>query len=114
MENMDEKLEAKTNKKLAARERQRKLYIDDFVKAGLNTPQGRAYVYWLLEMSKVNYQPFTGNALTTSFNCGEMNVGKQILAHIIEVAPDDYLKMLKERQEEELNDRQPEPDSEPE
>jgi hypothetical protein len=114
MMSMDEKLEAKTNKKLAARERQRKLYIDDFVKAGLSTPQGRAYMYWLLEVSKTNYQPFTGNALTTSFNCGEMNIGKQVLAHIIEVAPDDYLKMLKERREEEINDRQYDSEPEPE
>lgn len=99
-----EKLERKRTKQLQTAERQRKLHRDDFLKAALTTAQGREYIWWLMEIAKTHYQPFTGNALTTSFNCGEMNIGKQILAHVLEVAPKGYLDMLAEKQEEALKD----------
>lgn len=74
--------------------------IDEAVKALLQHRHGRRYLWWLLEISQINVNPFTGNALTTSFECGQMNVGQRIQAHIIEVAPEGYLNMLKERKEE--------------
>ena len=108
-----EKLERKRTKQLQSAERQRKIQRDDFVKAALTTAQGRAYIWWIMEIAKTHYQPFTGNALTTSFNCGEMNIGKQILAHVLEVAPKGYLDMLAEKQEEALKDDRSKPDAEP-
>jgi hypothetical protein len=100
---MDEKLEKKRFNKLQSVEKQRRLRLDDFVKVMMTTHQGREYMYWLLELTRVGQQPFTGNALTTMFNCGELNIGQQITAHVMEVAPDDYLKMLREKQEEQMN-----------
>lgn len=112
--NESEKTEKRLTVKKEARERQRKLRIDDFVKQTMQTPQGREYMYWLLEMTQVRRNPFTGNALSTMFQCGELNIGQKLEGHIIEVSPQGYLHMLTEKQEEEMNDRQsPEPDSGP-
>jgi hypothetical protein len=108
---MDEAGEKRRFRKLASLERQRKLRLDDFVRASMGLPQGREFFYWLLEMCQVGRNPFTANALTTSFQCGEMNVGQQIQAHIIEVAPADFLRMLQEKQEEQSDDRTDSDDS---
>jgi hypothetical protein len=100
---MNENDEKRRFRKLQLQSRLRKSRLDDFVKAAFTTQQGREYFYFLLEISGIGKNPFTANALTTSFSCGELNVGQQIQAHIIEVAPDGYLQMLKEREEERLN-----------
>lgn len=102
---MDEKLEKKRNKKLADRERQRKLKLDDFVRAACKTQEGREYLWWLMEICKVAQQPFTGNALGTSFNCGELNIGIQIRDQLINATPQGYLNILTEKQKEEEDDR---------
>lgn len=70
---------------------------DAVVNVLLNDGKGREYLWWLLTITKVNANPWTPNALTTSFACGEMNIGQQILAHIMEVNPAGYVQMLKEK-----------------
>lgn len=112
---MDEKAEKKLNKKLADRERQRQLRRDEFVKAACTTPEGREYFYWLMEITRVNSNPFTGNALSTMFGCGELEVGRVVREHLVKITPKGYLHILTEKQEEEVNDRleernQPEPE----
>ena len=102
---MDDKQEKSRFKKLQNVARRRKLALDEYMRASLSVPQGRDFMYWLLEIAKIGQNPFTANALTTSFNCGELNIGQQIQAHMIEVAPADYLKMLQEKEDERLNDR---------
>ena len=101
---MDDKADKKRFKKLALIERERKIAIDEFVREAMKIPQGRLYFNWLLEMSGVNRNPFTSNALTTSFVCGELNVGQQIQAHLVEIAPEDYIKMLQATPKETEND----------
>lgn len=100
---MDERAEKRQNQKLAALARQSRLRRDQFVKAMLETREGREYAYWLLELGKVGRNPYSGNALSTAFSCGELNVSQQIQAHIIEVAPAAFLKLLAEKEEERLN-----------
>lgn len=78
---------------------QKKLRLDDFIKNSLHTVEGREYFYWLLEICHIGKNPFTSNALNTSFLCGELNIGQQIQAHIIEVSPANFLKMLVEKEE---------------
>jgi hypothetical protein len=70
---------------------------DSVVNVLLNDPKGREYLWWLLSITKVNANPFSANALTTSFSCGEQNIGQQILAHILDVNPAGYVQMLKEK-----------------
>jgi len=100
---MDERLEKRRFNRLRQLEAQRRFRLDEFVRASMGLPQGREFMWWLLELAKVGRNPFTANALTTSFNCGELNVGQQIQSHIMTVSPADYLKMLRERQEEQEN-----------
>lgn len=78
------------------------LEIDEAVRALLAVPRGRMYLWWLLQIGKVGTQPFASNALNTSFNCGELNVGNQILSHIISVDPAGYVRMMQEKAD---NDR---------
>lgn len=106
---IDERAEKKQADKLREISRKQKTDIDDAVRALVQHPQGRQYIYWLLEICGIARNPFTANALTTSFACGQLNVGQQIQAHLIEVAPASFLKMLEEKEEERLNAvRQPE------
>jgi hypothetical protein len=107
---MDEKAEKRQQQKLNALSRQSKLRRDQFVRAALETREGREYIYWVLELTKLGRNAFTSNALTTAFACGEQNVGQQVQAHIIEVAPNAFLKMLAEKEEERLNAVRPDTD----
>ena len=75
---------------------------EEVVKALIAIPGGRKYLWWLLQIGKVGQQPFTAQALTTSFACGELNVGQQIFAHILTVAPDGYVQMAKEMENDRL------------
>jgi len=86
------------NKEKIKKQKFEKQLRDEAVSALLATDRGRAYVWWLLEIGKIGIVPFTGNALTGSFMSGELNVGEQIRAHLIEADPDGYITLLKERQ----------------
>jgi hypothetical protein len=84
--------------------------LDDAVQAMLLHRSTRKYLYWLMDIGKaIGQNPFTGDALTTAFECGQQNVGQQVMAHLIEVAPDGFLALLKEvgdersRRDTELN-----------
>jgi hypothetical protein len=73
--------------------------IDGFIARMMDDIEGREFAWWLLQEGKVQMQPFTSNALTTAFQCGELNVGQKILARITEVSPAFYVQM----QQEQLN-----------
>lgn len=74
--------------------------IESAVNKLIVDPEGRKLLWWLLEIGRVGLQPYTGNALNTAFNCGEMNVGQRILDRIISVSPEGYLMMMKENSDE--------------
>ena len=77
-------------------EREDRLNVDNAIAALFSDGGGRKFLWWLLELGKVGGQPFTGGAETTAFNCGELNVGNQILARLIEVSPEGYITSMKE------------------
>jgi hypothetical protein len=101
---MNESHEKAAQRRKLALDRAAKLRRDDFIRAAVLHHQGREYLYWLLELCGIGRNPFTANALTTAFSCGELNVGQQIQAHLIEVAPNAFLEMLAEKEKERLND----------
>lgn len=74
--------------------------IEGLVRAGvsdcLNTTQGRALLWRLLQIGRIDENPYRHNALDTAFNCGEVNIGLQIKAMIFEVNPDGFINMMKE------------------
>lgn len=74
--------------------------IDSAVSKAIVDAEGRRFLWWLLEIGRIGGQPYTGNALNTAFNCGELNVGQRILDRIISVSPDGYVLMMKENESE--------------
>jgi len=67
----------------------------------LSTRDGRKLVlYWLDICGTIGQNPFTGNALSTSFNCGQQNIGHQLLEQVLATSPDAFLMMLKEQEDE--------------
>lgn len=97
----DDHTQKRLQNKQAQWARKDKEDLDNAVMALMQHAQGRAYLYHLLTIGRaIGENPFTGNALSTSFNCGEQNVGQQIMAHIVATAPDGFLAMLKEQQNE--------------
>lgn len=70
------------------------------IEALLQHAHGRKFLWWLLEIGGIGGQPFSGNALTTSFNCGQLNVGNQVQARILEVSPEGFITMMKEQANE--------------
>lgn len=99
----DDRAQQREARRLKAISVKQKQDIDDAVKALVQHAQGRQYIYWLLELCGIGRNPYNGNALSTAFNCGQLNVGQQIQAHLIENAPKAFLDMLREKEEERLN-----------
>lgn len=62
----------------------------------LQQRDGRRLLWWLLEIGRVSGQPFRADPYLTAFGCGEMNVGNQIQARIIEASPTGYMNMQQE------------------
>jgi hypothetical protein len=77
-----------------------RLEIEQAVKALLATRVGRRYLRRLLEFGALGRNPFTPNALTMSFNCGELNVGQKIQTDIIAVDPEGWVNLQKEANDE--------------
>lgn len=94
----DDRDENKTYQRQMRTAAQQSQNTDEALRALLSVPNGRDFLWWLLDIGRIGLQPFTGVAASTDFNCGQLNVGQQILARILAVAPEGYLTMLKERQ----------------
>jgi hypothetical protein len=89
-------------RRISALDKARKDRLDNAVRAMLQHPDTREYLWWLLSIGKVTIQPFIhGSPDGTAFQCGELNVGNQIFDHIMEINPEGYLTMYKEQ----LNER---------
>lgn len=76
--------------------RERDRAKEDFVRASLNTREGRIWFWDLLARCGVFRNPFTANALVTAHSCGEMNIGQELMADIVRLVPDYFATMLKE------------------
>lgn len=81
----------------ASWEAQDRFEVEEAYRALLKTPTGRKFLSYLLEITRFMQQPFTGSALNTAFACGEQNVGKRVLADMMEVDPDAFVTLIKER-----------------
>jgi len=83
----------------AESKRNRQEELND-VRALMDTPAGRRFVWRLLERCGVYQTSFTGNS-ATFFKEGERNIGLWLLADIHEVALDEFMAMLKEAKRDE-------------
>lgn len=92
--------EARARAQQKTDERQERLlrsWEDKAFNALLSTEEGRQFVWWLLTIGKWQTMPYAGVDATTNFNCGEMNVGNQIFARLIEVNPQAYLRIVEDQ-----------------
>lgn len=94
---MNEKSEQRRIRKFQESDR---AAIQTAIRTSLSSYEGRKLLWHLLEIGKIGTQPFNGNALGTSFACGELNVGQRILADILEVDPMAYGRMMQENLDE--------------
>lgn len=90
---MSEKAE---RRKAVAELRKAKLRRDLFIRDMLARPDGREFIWWLLQIGKFGTQPFAVDSHSTAFGCGELNVGQQIFAAVIEADPAGFLRMQQE------------------
>ena len=70
-------------------------YVDSGLNAAFASREGRAVLWWLLEVTHVYENPFRENALKTAFNSGELNIGLQLQARLMSLNPDWFLTMMK-------------------
>jgi hypothetical protein len=70
---------------------------DNMIRAIMDLPQGRKWVWEILTRCKVFQTTFDRNGLTMAFQAGEQNIGQGILADIMRVCPERYLTMTQEQ-----------------
>lgn len=63
----------------------------------LDTPQGRAVLWWLLSEAGVHQSAYANNALFMAFRAGKQEIGNQLLARILEADPRGYIRLQEER-----------------
>lgn len=60
------------------------------------TEDGRRWMREVLELCRIGDNPFSKDALIMSFRCGEINIGNQLMAQVMNVAPQQYMQMMNE------------------
>lgn len=66
----------------------------------LETEQGQKFLWWLLQIGQYGMQPFAADPLKTAFNCGELNIGNQVMLRICEVNPTGFAQLQENRKQE--------------
>lgn len=60
---------------------------------------GRRFMWRLLDRAGVYRTSFNNSGSVTAFNEGQRNIGLFLVAEIQDIAPEQYLAMIKERSE---------------
>lgn len=71
----------------------------DDIKWLMGSRQGRRVMWRLLEKAGVNRLSFNTNALSMAFAEGNRNLGSMFLADVLDICPDQYIRMLKEHKD---------------
>lgn len=90
-EQLDAQKEGKRKaSRLAAQER-------DDVRAVMRTPEGRRFMFRMLNMTGLEADPFRGEqSNTTAYLCGRAGAGRDQRDMVMRWAADEYLLMIKE------------------
>jgi hypothetical protein len=68
----------------------------------LKTVYGKRFIYRIFKKCYIFGMPFVaGEPDTTAFNLGKQDVGKSLLAQVLDVRPEAYNEMLKMEKEDE-------------
>ena len=62
----------------------------------MGSEYGRAWLFALIDLCGPGQNPFSSDAIRMAFNCGELNIGNQLIAQCNAVSPELYLLMMKE------------------
>lgn len=68
------------------------------LRATMSSEPGRKWLHSLLLRCDPFRSPFSTDALVMAKNCGEANIGLQLIAEMHEVSPELYLLTMKENQ----------------
>ena len=60
---------------------------------------GRKWIYETLILCHCYHNPYSKDPIAMAFNCGELNIGQQILVQVENADPSLYLLMLRENNE---------------
>lgn len=93
-----------------SRDRASEEEIDLALASIMSQSNGRRFLYWLLGLGHLGANPFTSNALTTAFACGELNVAQQLQSRMIDVSASSFTAMLVEMENERLELANDQPD----
>lgn len=90
-----------TNDPAAVKEKAKQVKQDEkaratMIKAIMDLPQGRKWIWEILTWCHVFSNPFATNAMIMAHNCGEMNIGQRMMADIMSACPDTWQQMVKE------------------
>ena len=104
--------ERKELRKARAAEKKIEESIDTATRALLRSPDGKIFLWWMLDITRYGLTPYSGNALATAFNCGELNIGQQLLARMTTVDPEGFLNLLQERNNDRYDNESDDSDDE--
>ena len=62
----------------------------------MQTPSGRSWIKSVLDRCSPYRSPFSTDPVQMAFNCGEANIGLQLVAELHAASADLYLQMMKE------------------
>ena len=65
----------------------------------MSRPQGRSFIYMLLEQFDTEGTPFHQDPHITAYRCGLQQAGQYIRGLVVTHAPEQYVQMLQERKE---------------
>jgi hypothetical protein len=82
----------KRNRDVRIAEKERR----EMILAIMAMPQGRRFVWDLLEKCHPFQTPFMVKPTLTAFNCGEANIGLWLIAEVQGATPDLYMQMVHE------------------
>lgn len=81
----------------------------DSLRAVMATPHGRLFVWMTIRRAGVFESPFDAHGGIQSFRIGRGDMGREIMAEVLRLAPDDYLLMEAEaRKVDRLEEQQAE------
>ena len=64
----------------------------------MDLPEGRNWLWDLMARCGIYETPFNENEMTMAYKAGKSDVGRMLLADIVQFAPDQYVLMIKEHQ----------------
>ena len=79
--------------------KQKEVINKEALRGIMSTRPGRSWMHSLLVRCHPYTTPFNSDALLMSHNCGEANIGLQLVAELHDVSPELYLEMMKENQD---------------